>query len=163
VAHRYELSRSAARCSMLYGLEIPPSGGNTHFCGMQAVWKALPAALKAKVGTRRIKHDGTFNSGRLCAPGRDGDRTIRTRRRVRGILRFACIRSRESPRSSRPPPQFYVEGLTPAQSTPLLDELWQFRIRAVSLMNTLARRDLVLWITLDGCTGATPSTTRRAG
>ena len=26
--------------SMLYALEIPSSGGNTHFCGMQAVWRA---------------------------------------------------------------------------------------------------------------------------
>ncbi|MFZ0152187.1 MAG: TauD/TfdA family dioxygenase [Xanthobacteraceae bacterium] len=55
--------------SMLYALEIPPAGGNTYFCGMQAVWRALPASLKAKLGTRRIKHDGTFNSGAMCAKG----------------------------------------------------------------------------------------------
>jgi taurine dioxygenase len=55
--------------SMLYALEIPPAGGNTYFCGMQAVWRALPAALKAKLGTRRIKHDGTFNSGGYVRQG----------------------------------------------------------------------------------------------
>ena len=49
--------------SMLYSLEIPPTGGNTHFCGMQALWQALPEQLQANVRTRRIKHDGTFNSG----------------------------------------------------------------------------------------------------
>ena len=49
--------------SMLYGLEIPPSGGNTHFLGMQAAWAALPAAMKARIEGRRIKHDGTYNSG----------------------------------------------------------------------------------------------------
>src|SRR5262249_25450751 len=49
--------------SMLYALEIPPSGGHTWFCGMQAVWEALPSALKARIDGRRIKHDGTFNSG----------------------------------------------------------------------------------------------------
>src|SRR5215472_15832232 len=48
--------------SMLYSLEIPPAGGNTYFCGMQAVWKGLPERLKAQVISRRIKHDGTFNS-----------------------------------------------------------------------------------------------------
>ena len=55
--------------SMLYALEIPPTGGNTYFCGMQAVWGALPAALKAKLGARRIKHDGTFNSGGYVRQG----------------------------------------------------------------------------------------------
>src|SRR6184192_4129401 len=55
--------------SMLHALEIPPSGGNTYFCGMQAVWQALPASLKMKLGTRRIKHDGTFNSGGYVRQG----------------------------------------------------------------------------------------------
>ena len=32
--------------SMLYALEIPPSGGNTWFCGMQAACDALPADLR---------------------------------------------------------------------------------------------------------------------
>ena len=49
--------------SMIYGLEIPPVGGNTYFCGMQAAWAAMPSALQMKVRGRRIKHDGTFNSG----------------------------------------------------------------------------------------------------
>src|SRR5215831_13819125 len=55
--------------SMLYSLEIPPDGGNTHFCGMQALWQALPEQLQAKVRTRRIKHDGTFNSGGYVRQG----------------------------------------------------------------------------------------------
>src|SRR5262249_56929215 len=49
--------------SMLYALEIPPSGGNTSFLSMQAAWAALPEALKARLKGRRIKHDGTYNSG----------------------------------------------------------------------------------------------------
>src|SRR4029077_10660852 len=55
--------------SMLYALEIPAAGGDTYFCGMQAVWRALPASWKAKLGTRRIKHDGTFNSGGYVRQG----------------------------------------------------------------------------------------------
>src|ERR1700741_1548353 len=34
--------------SMLYSLEIPPSGGNTYFLSMQAAWAALPEPLKAR-------------------------------------------------------------------------------------------------------------------
>ena len=50
--------------SMLYALEIPPSGGNTWFCGMQAACDSLPAGLRAKIEGRRIKHDGTYKIGR---------------------------------------------------------------------------------------------------
>ena len=34
--------------SMLYALEIPLSGGNTWFCGMQAACDALPAELRRR-------------------------------------------------------------------------------------------------------------------
>src|SRR5204862_954654 len=49
--------------SMLYSLEVPPTGGDTWVLGMQAAWATLPDTLKAKVRGRRIKHDGTYNSG----------------------------------------------------------------------------------------------------
>jgi len=35
--------------SMLYALEIPPTGGNTWFCGMQAACDALPADLRRRL------------------------------------------------------------------------------------------------------------------
>ena len=55
--------------SMLYALEIPPSGGNTWFCGMQAACDALPAELLRRIEGRRIKHDGTYNSGGYLRKG----------------------------------------------------------------------------------------------
>ena len=55
--------------SMLYSLEVPPSGGDTWVLGMQAAWATLPDALKAKVRGRRIKHDGTYNSGGYLRKG----------------------------------------------------------------------------------------------
>src|SRR5215475_4558381 len=55
--------------SMLYSLEVPPTGGNTWVLGMQAAWSTLPDALKAKVRGRRIKHDGTYNSGGFLRKG----------------------------------------------------------------------------------------------
>ena len=55
--------------SMLYSLEVPPSGGDTWVLGMQAAWTTLPEALKAKVRGRRIKHDGTYNSGGYLRKG----------------------------------------------------------------------------------------------
>src|SRR6202051_3968952 len=45
------------KASMLYSLEVPPTGGNTSFCSMYAIYEALPAALKARIAGLQIKHD----------------------------------------------------------------------------------------------------------
>jgi taurine dioxygenase len=112
--------------SMLYALEIPPSGGNTYFCGMQAVWRALPAALKARIEGRRIKHDGTFNSGGYV---RQGVTPTDDPHKAPGAWHPAvCVH----PVTGEPALYLgrrrnsYVEGLSPAQSDALLDELWRF-------------------------------------
>ena len=55
--------------SMLYSLEIPENGGNTWFCGMQAACDALPADLRRRIEGRRVKHDGTYNSGGYLRKG----------------------------------------------------------------------------------------------
>src|SRR5438477_11398449 len=112
--------------SMLYALEIPASGGDTYFCGMQAAWAALPAALQAKLRGRRIKHDGTFNSGGYLRQGvtatEDPHRAPGAwhpavcAHPVTGVPALYLGRRRNS----------YVEGLSQAESDALLDELWSF-------------------------------------
>jgi taurine dioxygenase len=132
--------------SMLYALEIPPTGGNTYFCGMQAVWKALPQALKAKIGSRRIKHDGTYNSGGFVrkgvtptddphlAPG--AWHPAACAHPVTGEPALYLGRRRNS----------YVEGLDPDQSNALLDELWAFAEQPAFVYGHRWRvGDLVLW------------------
>src|SRR5437868_14638209 len=42
--------------SMLYALEVPPTGGNTSFCTMYGVYEALPAKLKERIAALKIKH-----------------------------------------------------------------------------------------------------------
>ena len=110
--------------SMLYALEIPPSGGDTWVLGMQAAWAALPGALKARLRDRRIKHDGTYNSGGFLrkgvtpsddphqAPGAWHPAVLR--HPVTGAPSLYLGRRRNS----------YVEGLAPAESEALLDALW---------------------------------------
>jgi taurine dioxygenase len=110
--------------SMLYALEIPPSGGDTWVLGMQAAWAALPGALKARLRERRIKHDGTYNSGGYLrkgvtpsddphqAPGAWHPAVLR--HPVTGAPSLYLGRRRNS----------YVEGLAPAESEALLDALW---------------------------------------
>jgi taurine dioxygenase len=132
--------------SMLYALEIPPAGGNTHFCGMAAVWKALPAALKARIENRRIKHDGTFNSGGYV---RQGVTPTDDPHAAPGAWHPAvCVH----PITGEPSLYLgrrrnsYVEGLSAAESTALLDELWSFADSpAFSYGHRWRVGDLVLW------------------
>jgi taurine dioxygenase len=110
--------------SMLYALEIPESGGNTWFCGMQAACDALPADLRRRIEGRRIKHDGTYNSGGylrqgvaptedpLAAPGAWHPAILRHPANGRATLYLG--RRRNS----------FIEGYPPAESDGLLEALW---------------------------------------
>ena len=132
--------------SMLYALEIPPSGGNTYFLGMQAAWAALPAPLKARLEGRRIKHDGTYNSGGFLrkgvTPSDDPHRApgawhpAAISHPVTGVPALYLGRRRNS----------YVEGLSPAESAALLDEIWAAATRPEFCYAHCWRvGDLVLW------------------
>lgn len=55
--------------SMLYALEIPEAGGNTWLCSMVAAARELPPQLRKAIAGRRIKHDGTYNSGGFLRKG----------------------------------------------------------------------------------------------
>jgi taurine dioxygenase len=132
--------------SMLYSLEIPPAGGDTYFCGMQAVWSALPANLKKQVAGRRIKHDGTYNSGGYL---RQGVTPSDDPHQAAGAWHPAvCVH----PVTSVPALYLgrrrnaYVEGLRPAESDALLDRLWSF-LDAPEFRYAHQWRvgDLVLW------------------
>jgi taurine dioxygenase len=110
--------------SMLYSLEIPSSGGNTWFCGMQAACDALPADLLGKIKGRRIKHDGTYNSGGylrkgvtptddpMAAPGAWHPAILKHPANGRATLYLG--RRRNS----------YVEGYSRAESDAVLEALW---------------------------------------
>jgi taurine dioxygenase len=132
--------------SMLYALEIPPSGGNTYFLSMQAAWAHLPAPLKARLEGRRIKHDGTYNSGGYLrkgvtptddpheAPGSWHPATIA--HPVTGVPALYLGRRRNS----------YVEGYSHPESDALLDEVWAAATRPeFSYEHHWRIGDLVLW------------------
>lgn len=110
--------------SMLYALEVPPEGGNTSVCGMEAVWASLPASLKARVAGRRIKHDGTYNSGGFL---RKGVTPTDDPHKAPGAWHPAVC---AHPVTGTPclylgrRRNAYVEGLSKAESDALLDELW---------------------------------------
>jgi taurine dioxygenase len=132
--------------SMLYSLEIPESGGNTWFCGMQAACDALPAELRRKIEGRRIKHDGTYNSGGylrqgvtptddpLAAPGAWHPAILRHPANGRATLYLG--RRRNS----------HVEGYARDESDRLLEELWTHATQPQFVYQHVWNLgDLVMW------------------
>src|SRR5262245_1847667 len=95
------------KASMLYALEVPPSGGNTSFCTMYGIYEALPQMLKDRVAGLNIKHDGTYNSGGYVRQGvtptdppDPRKPRVRRRRSHRAAASAAKPRSRSPIRSS---------------------------------------------------------------
>jgi taurine dioxygenase len=132
--------------SMLYALEVPPEGGDTWLCGMEAAWATLPESLRAKVQGRRIKHDGTYNSGgflrRGVEPTDDPHRAPGAwhpavcLHPATGVPSLYLGRRRNS----------YVEGLAPEDSAALLDALWaHIDSPGLSYAHKWRVGDLLLW------------------
>jgi alpha-ketoglutarate-dependent taurine dioxygenase len=132
--------------SMLYALEVPPTGGNTSFCSMYAIYDALPGKLKDRIAGLKIKHDGTYNSGGyvrqgvtptddpLTAPGAVHPLVCTHPETGRRMLYLGRRRNA------------YLIGLKLADSEALLDELWNFVDRPEFTWEHVWRvGDLVMW------------------
>jgi taurine dioxygenase len=134
------------KASMLYALEVPPSGGNTSFCTMYGVYEALPPPLRDRIAGLKIKHDGTYNSGGyvrqgvtptddpLTSPGAIHPLVCRHPDTGRRMLYLGRRRNA------------YLVGLALAESEALLNELWNFVDRREFAWEHVWRiGDLVLW------------------
>jgi alpha-ketoglutarate-dependent taurine dioxygenase len=112
--------------SMLYALEVPPSGGNTSFCSMYAIYEALPADMKQRIAGLKIKHDGTYNSGGFLRQGVTATDDPRTS--PGAIHPLVCTHSdtgRQMLYLGRRR-NAYLVGLELPESEALLDELWGY-------------------------------------
>jgi taurine dioxygenase len=137
---------SPPKASMLYALEIPPTGGDTWFCDMYSAFETLPSRLRDRALGLRVKHDGTYNSGGYV---RQGVTPTDDPRQAPGTLHpLACTH----PESGRRMLYLgrrrmaWIEGLDLADSDALLDEIWGYATQpAFSLTHRWRVGDLVLW------------------
>lgn len=112
------------KASMLFSVEVPDEGGNTWLSNMYAALDAMPQGMRNQIETRRIKHDGTFNSAGLLRQGltecHDPRESVGTFHPIicqhedtgREVLYLGRRRNA------------YIEGLDLDASESLLDELW---------------------------------------
>jgi taurine dioxygenase len=132
--------------SVLYALEVPPSGGETGFCSMYRAWDTLPEPLRKRVEGVRVKHDGTYNSGGYVRAGvtpTDDARTAPgTFHPLVGIhpesgRRFLYLGRRRNA---------CIEGLSVDQSEALLDEIWSCATAdSLAWYHRWRTGDLVIW------------------
>jgi len=134
------------KASMLYSLEIPPTGGNTSFCTMYGIYDALPSELKARIAGLNIKHDGTYNSGGYLRQGvTPTDDPVTSPGAVHPLVcthpntgrRMLYLGRRRNA---------YLVGLSLGESEKLLDELWTYVDRPEYAWEHVWHvGDLVLW------------------
>ena len=134
------------KASILYALEVPPSGGNTYFNSMYRAYEFLPEAVKKRIAGKKLKHDATYNSGGYV---RQGVTAVDDPVTSPGIYHpLVCTH----PETKRPVLYLgrrrnaYIEGLSLTESESLLDELWMYANREeLEWYNQWRVGDLVLW------------------
>jgi taurine dioxygenase len=134
------------KASMLYAIEVPPTGGNTGFASMYAAYEALPPALRQRALGLRVKHDGTYNSGGYV---REGVMATDDPIAATGTFHPLVCTHPDSGRRCLylgRRRNAYIEGLPLAESEALLDEIWRYATdEALSWYNQWRVGDLVLW------------------
>ena len=134
------------KASVLYSIEVPPSGGDTSFCTMSGAWAALPDALKTRLAGLRVKHDGTYNSGGFVRQGVTPTDDPRT---APGTMHPLVA---EHPESGRTVLYLgrrrnaWIEGLSLEESNRLLDDIWAHATApALCWRHTWRVGDVVFW------------------
>ena len=134
------------KASILYALEVPPSGGNTYFSSMYRAYEILPDAIKKRIEGKRLKHDGTYNSGGYV---RQGVSAVDDPMKSPGTFHpLVCVHPETNRRvlylGRRR--NAYIEGLPLPESESLLDELWACANREeLAWHNEWRVGDLVFW------------------
>jgi taurine dioxygenase len=134
------------KASMLYALEVPPTGGDTYFNNMYAAYEILPGQLKRRIEGVSIKHDATYNSGGYL---RQGVTAVDDPKSSPGVYHPLVCTHPETRRRALylgRRRNAYIGGLPLAESEALLDELWSHATRPELAWGHKWRvGDLVLW------------------
>jgi taurine dioxygenase len=134
------------KASVLYALEVPPTGGDTEFINMYAVYEALSADLKRAIADLKVKHDATYNSGGYVRQG--ATPTDDPRESAGALHPLVC----KHPETSRRMLYLgrrrnaYIQGFELPESDAMLDSLWAYARRPEFAWRTVWQvGDLVLW------------------
>jgi taurine dioxygenase len=113
----------------LYSVEVPPTGGNTHFANMYLAYETLPPDLKARISEMRCIHDASRNSaGELRIGYEDVADPRKTVGAVHPLVSVHAVTGRKCLLLGRRR-NAYIVGLSLEDSEALLDRLWAHATR----------------------------------
>lgn len=132
--------------SVLYAIEVPPSGGNTGFANMYRAYETLSADMRARIDGKVCIHDASRNSaGEL----RRGFEDVTDARKTVGA-RHPLVRTH--PATGRKAlflgrrRNAYIVGLDLEESEALLDALWAHATQpSLTWTQVWKPGDLVIW------------------
>lgn len=132
--------------SLLYALEVPPTGGDTSFASMYLAHDSLPDDLRREMAGLRLIHDGTYDSAGNARKGVSEPIDIRDSPGARHPL------VRIHPATGRPAlflgrrRNGYLVGKSGPDSERLLDALWAHATQPEFVWTHHWRAgDLLLW------------------
>ena len=134
------------KASLLYAIETPATGGDTHFYNLYSAYETLSPELRARIEMLSCKHDATRNSASQLRAGFDADYANSQRP---GAVHPLVVRHPDTGRKSLclgRRPNAWVVGLADTDSDRLLDAIWA-HVEAGSLHWAQQWRtgDLVIW------------------
>ena len=113
----------------LYSVEVPASGGNTHFANMYVAYETLPDTLKKRIEGLRSVHDASRNSaGELRLGYEDNTDPRKTRGAIHPLVSTHAVTGRKCLLLGRRR-NAYIVGLEVEESEELLDALWAHATR----------------------------------
>jgi taurine dioxygenase len=132
--------------SVLLGVEIPETGGDTYFADQNAAYQALPDALKERVQGLTIKHDAAHTSVGSLRPGFE---PFDDPREAPGAVHSIVMTHEETGAQALYLGRrewAYIPGLPLAESEALLDELWSYAALEENVWRQVwTPRDLIIW------------------
>lgn len=134
------------KASLLYGVEVPKTGGDTSFYSLYHAYESLPPALAERIEGLSCKHDATRTSAGTLRIGFEESYSNEARP---GAVHPLVVRHPATGRKALyvgRRPNAWIVGLSDAESDALLDELWA-HIEAHDFTWTQVWQDgdLVLW------------------
>ena len=112
------------KASLLYGIEVPPDGGDTSFYSLYAALETLPTDLRQRIEGKMCKHDATRNSaGQLRAGMQESYSNEDRPGAVHPLIARHPVSGRDALYLGRRP-NAWIVGLGDDESDALLDALW---------------------------------------
>ncbi|MCG8692701.1 MAG: TauD/TfdA family dioxygenase [Minwuiales bacterium] len=132
--------------SILFGLEVPPAGGDTHFADMYKALDRMPEDLHSRIAGRKARHDSSYTSAGDLRLGAEAVVDVtKTPGSIHPIERTHPESGRQALYLGRRR-NGYVEGLPVEESEALLDDLWDYCTRPEFVyVHSWRPGDLLVW------------------